>query len=68
MFVLYVGLLLIVGVQYWAGSLPITFWIFSMCVAVLCMYGIVALASGADAFSSVYLMVRAFVLVELIAS
>lgn len=39
-----------------------------MCVAVLCMYGIIALASGLDAFSNVYLLARAFVLVELIAS
>lgn len=66
--VLLLGLGVLIGVQYWAGSLPIAFWIFSMCLAVLCMYVIILLASGVGALNGAYLLARAFVLAELIAS
>ena len=66
--VLAVGMGVLIGVQYWAGSLPIAFWVFSMCLAVACMYAIIMLASGISALSGAYLLARAFVLAELIAS
>ncbi|MCT6877806.1 MAG: GHKL domain-containing protein [Bifidobacteriales bacterium] len=66
--VLVVGLGVLIGVQYWAGSLPIAFWIFSMCVAVACMYSIIMLASSMQALTGAYVLARAFVLAELIAS
>lgn len=65
---LVIGLGVLIGVQYWAGSLPIAFWVFSMCLAVACMYAIIMLGSGTDPLSGAYLLARAFVLAELIAS
>lgn len=66
--ILVIGLGVLIGVQYWAGSLRITFWVFSMCLAVACMYAIIMLGSGTDPLSGAYLLARAFVLAELIAS
>lgn len=62
------GLATLIGVQYWAGTLPLAFWIFSMCLAVAVMYALIVLASGVSILSSLYLVVRAFVLAELVAS
>ena len=66
--VLLPGLAVLIVVQYWAGTLPIAFWIISMCLAVVCMYAIIMLASGLGALDGAYLLARAFVLAELIAS
>ena len=66
--VLLPGLAVLVVVQYWAGTLPIAFWIISMCLAVACMYAIIMLASGLGALDGAYLLARAFVLAELVAS
>ncbi|RBP99654.1 ATP-binding protein [Bifidobacterium xylocopae] len=66
--VLSLGLPVMIGVQYWAGLQPISFWILGICLAAALMCAIIRLGSGADAPAVVYLGVRAFVLAELVAS
>lgn len=62
------GLVVIIGVQYWAGSMPLTLWIAGMSLAAVVMWAVIWLASGAGKREAMYLTARAFVLAELVAS
>lgn len=63
-----VGLGVLIGVQYFAGSLPLQFWLAGMGLAVLAMWAMVILATGLSKREASYLTARAFVLAELVAS
>lgn len=63
-----VGLVLLVGVQYAAGAMPLALWIVGMAMAVLAMWAVLWLASGSRKREATYLTARAFVLAELVAS
>lgn len=62
------GLGVLLAVQWWAGTLPLALWIPSMLVAALAMYAILYATLCVSAVSAGYLMARAFVLAELVAS
>ncbi|OZG59745.1 histidine kinase [Bifidobacterium lemurum] len=63
-----IGLAALIGLQYFAGTLPITFWILGMCLAFAAMWAIVRLASGIGKRTALFLTARAFVLAEMVAS
>lgn len=62
------GLVALHVIQEAAGHLPISLWTPGMLVAVATMYGILALAARTPARTTGYLLARAFVLAELVAS
>ncbi|MBA8815482.1 hypothetical protein FHX48_000534 [Microbacterium halimionae] len=63
-----VALLALVGVQMWAGTLPLSLWIFGMLAAALTMFVIVLISLKVTATTAGYVAARAFVLAELTAS
>ncbi|MBB2975195.1 signal transduction histidine kinase [Microbacterium endophyticum] len=62
------ALLALVAVQMWAGSLPLSLWIFGMLAAAFTMFVIVRVSLEVTATTAGYLAARAFVLAELTAS
>lgn len=66
--VMAVGLAALIGVQFVAGSLPTSLWTAGMLMAVATMFALLAVATGAGARVGGYLVARAFVLAELVAS
>lgn len=62
------GLLLLIAVQYFDGSMPIWFWIIGMLLAFACMYATILLGAGTGKREGLYITARAFVLAELVAS
>ena len=62
------GLLALVVVQAWAGTLPLALWIPGMLAAALTMFGLVFASLRVTAVTAGYLTARAFVLAELVAS
>ncbi|QRY40115.1 GHKL domain-containing protein [Microbacterium hominis] len=58
----------LLGVQLWAGTLPIEWWIPGMLAAIAVMYGFVRLCLQATARGAGFVLARAFVLAELAAS
>lgn len=66
--VMLAGFLLLVGVQLWAGTLPIALWVPGMAAAVAVMLGLLSASLTGGLRSAGFLTVRAFVLAELVAS
>lgn len=62
------GLPVLIGLQYFAGTMSLPFWIFGMCLAAIGMFGIIMLAIGTGKREGLYITARAFILGELIAS
>ncbi len=62
------GLVALLGVQLWAGTLPIAWWIPGMLVAAGTMFGFVYAALDTSARGAGFVAARTFVLAELAAS
>lgn len=62
------GLLALLGVQLWAGSLPIAWWIPGMLLAAATMYGFVYVTVDTSTRGAGFIAARTFVLAELAAS
>jgi hypothetical protein len=62
------GLGVLVGVQLWAGTLPLSLWIPGMLAAAAAMYVLLFASLRVSAVTAGYLTARAFVLAELVAS
>ncbi|WP_298049744.1 sensor histidine kinase [uncultured Bifidobacterium sp.] len=62
------GLAVLVIVQYFAGSMPIWFWMIGMLLAFGCMYMTILFGAGTGKREGLYITARAFVLAELVAS
>lgn len=62
------GLPVLVGAQVLVGKLPLTLWIVGMAVAVAAMAALVAGCTAAGSLHVGYVVARAFVLAELVAS
>ena len=62
------GLPVLIGLQYFAGTMSLPFWLFGMCLAAIGMFGIIMLAIGTGKREGLYITARAFVLAELVAS
>jgi len=62
------GLLVIVAIHQAAGAAPRSLWAVGMGAAVLAMYGVIRACAETDRMGSADLVVRAFVLAELVAS
>lgn len=62
------GLPTLIGLQYLAGAMSLTFWVLGMCLAAVGMFGIIMLAIGTGKREGLYITARAFILGELIAS
>lgn len=62
------GLVALLVVQWFAGSLPLALWIPGMLLAGATMFSLIFVATRTSAISSGYLTARAFVLAELAAS
>ncbi|RLK48118.1 sensor histidine kinase [Microbacterium telephonicum] len=62
------ALVALLGVQWWAGTLPIAWWIPGMLVAAGTMYGFVFAGLDATARGAGFVLARTFVLAELAAS
>lgn len=62
------GLVALLAVQIWAGTLPIAWWIPGMSVAVATMFGFVYLGLDTSARGAGFVAARTFVLAELAAS
>lgn len=63
-----VGLLAMIGIQYFNGAMPIWFWVIGMLLAFAGMWAIIWLGAGTGKREGVYIAARAFVLAELVAS
>ena len=63
-----IGLAAVVALQYFAGTLPLAFWILGMCLAFGAMWLIILFAAGSGKRTALFLTARAFVLAELVAS
>lgn len=63
-----IGLPVMIAVQYIAGALPLTLWIFGMLAAAFSMLGIIHYSDTRSFAESLYITARAFVLAELVAS
>ncbi len=59
---------LMVGLQVFAGTLPLSLWVVGMAMAIVGMFAFIHLTSNVNTRDSWYLTVRAFVLAELVAS
>jgi hypothetical protein len=62
------GLALLIGVQLLAAELPIALWTLGMLLAVASMYGLILLCTNSSPRQAGFLVARAFVLAELVAS
>ncbi len=62
------GLPALVALQYIAGMMALPFWILGMFLAAVGMYAIILFGSGAGKRESLYIVARAFILAELVAS
>ena len=62
------GLPVLIGLQYLAGTMSLPFWVLGMCLAAMGMFGIIMLAIGTGKREGLYITARAFILGELIAS
>ncbi|MFN3865432.1 MAG: GHKL domain-containing protein [Demequina sp.] len=62
------GLVVLLGVQWIAGQLPLGLWTVGMALAVAAMYGLIMLCADASPREGGDLLARAFVLAELVAS
>lgn len=65
---LLIGLGVIIGIQEFAGALPLGLWSLGMVLAAGTMYALIKFCANVDAKSAGDLLARAFVLAELIAS
>ncbi|KFJ04444.1 sensor histidine kinase [Bifidobacterium tsurumiense] len=63
-----IGLMAMIGIQYAAGSMPISLWIFGMLMAFGGMFVLIVLSTGCGKREGLYISARAFVLGELVAS
>lgn len=63
-----VGLLAMIGIQYFDGAMPIWFWVIGMLLAFAGMWAIIWLGAGTGKREGIYIAARAFVLAELVAS
>lgn len=63
-----VGLIAMIGIQYFDGAMPIWFWVIGMLLAFAGMWAIIWLGAGTGKREGVYIAARAFVLAELVAS
>lgn len=62
------GLPVLIGVQMFAGTLPLSLWTLGMALAVVSIFGFIYLNSNVTFKDAGYLTARAFVLAELVAS
>lgn len=62
------SLLVLVGLQLFAGTLPIALWTLGMALSVAAMYGLILVMGDVNAREAGDLTARAFVLAELVAS
>ncbi|WP_062310708.1 ATP-binding protein [Demequina rhizosphaerae] len=62
------GLVVIMGVQELAGTLPLGLWSLGMVLAAVSMWGLIRACAEVDGKSAADLLARAFVLAELVAS
>lgn len=62
------GLVALLGVQFWAGTFPIAWWIPGMLLAAATMYALVTTCLDASARGAGFVVARAFVVAELAAS
>lgn len=62
------GLVVMIGIQYFNGAMPIWFWIFGMAIAFACMFATILFGAGGGKRETLYITARAFILGELVAS